>query len=350
MPFRFWLWAIGVGVGLALAAALPESLFPGVRVVALGLSVLSGVLVGEFFGRPGRRAGVVSSTVHRDTRPADGRVDVATVTGVRKAPNRDDPRFGAFLSLTNGPEPESGGLARPQTLSPPLLGRVVCFSLFIGRDGRRWSVQEVARAHRSLLKAGVWLEGEATRWGAAVNLELADTYFLVDDDARDDVAVGFGPEGEDVGPLEERAAWKALVGATRAAVRLGFRDVEDMTRSIEARARADAAVWLVHPRRAGRSIAVPREDSELNGVSLAVCYARESSFPEPLNGPPWTDPVTVVHELLHLFGATDKYGLPLDAYPSKAVTSREVMRLNETRLSRLRVDRRTAAEIGWVSG
>ena len=48
--------------------------------------------------------------------------------------------------------------------------------------------------------------------------------------------------------------------------------------------------------------------------------------------------MTVVHELLHLFGATDKYGRSLRDVPPGTVTSRDVMRLSETRLSRLRID------------
>ena len=62
-----------------------------------------------------------------------------------------------------------------------------------------------------------------------------------------------------------------------------------------------------------------------------------------------TDPVTVVHELLHLFGATDKYGQALRSFVPGSVTSRDVMRLNEERLSRLRVDALTAFEVGWNS-
>ena len=92
---------------------------------------------------------------------------------------------------------------------------------------------------------------------------------------------------------------------------------------------------------------MPREDSLLPGVSLAVCYPRESSFPELLDGTARPSAVTIVHELLHLFGATDKYGRSLRDFAPKTVSSHEVMRLSETRLSRLRIDPYTAAEIGW---
>ena len=131
-------------------------------------------------------------------------------------------------------------------------------------------------------------------------------------------------------------------------VRLGFRDASDLTQAIEGRFQADATVWLLHLRRAGTSLAMIDCETSLQGVNLAVCYCREASFPEPLDGLARTDPVTVVHELLHLFGATDKYNYPLKEFERGSVSSREVMRLSEVRLSRLRVDRLTAREIGWV--
>ncbi len=84
-----------------------------------------------------------------------------------------------------------------------MLGRVVVVSLFVGRDGRGWTERETADAHDTLLRAGAWIENEAIRHGAAVNIELADTYFVFDDAAPDDVAIAFHPEGNDVGPAEE---------------------------------------------------------------------------------------------------------------------------------------------------
>lgn len=342
MPARVVFWVSGFALGVVAGAAVPESLFPGARPVVFGsVFLISGVLAEVVAG-----ATAPAAATPRDLRPADGRVDVAPVAGVRRAPNPADPRFGAFVGL------DGSGLGKftppaPARRSPPLLGRVVLASLFVGRDGRAWSAGEVAEAHRVLGRAAGWVEAQAARFGAAVNLELADTYFVFDDAAEDEIALAFAPEGDDVGPLEEGATAKALYAATRAAVALGFGDAQDLFRAVAARVGADLTVWLMHPRQAGRSFAVPVEDSALMGVSLAVCYARESSFPEPLTGPARPDPVTLVHELLHLFGATDKYGQPLRSFAPRSVSSREVMRLSETRLSRLRIDPFTAAEIGW---
>lgn len=337
---RIGLWVAGLVVGVALASVIPESVFPGVRPVVLGSALLFLGLLGELVDwfRSRKNLGT------RDTRPADGRVDLAAVGGVVREPNPADRRFGRFV----GREPFEPTKARPaDRQSPPLLGRVVLVSLFIGRDGRPWSATEIADAHGAVARAGAWIEREAARYGAGVNVELADTYFAWSDDEADEVVVGFAAEGNDVGPLEEGATRKALVGTTRAAVALGFQDAPDLFREVEARIGADAVVWLIHPRRVGRSFAVPREDSPLTGVSVAVCYPKESSFPEPLTGRARVDPVTLVHETLHLFGATDKYGRPLRSFAPGTVSAREVMRLSASRLSRLRVDPGTAAEIGW---
>ena len=162
-----------------------------------------------------------------------------------------------------------------------------------------------------------------------------------------EVTVSFAPEEDGVGPLEDGATTKALVRLSRAAAAMGFRDAVHLFDEVDGRVGADSTAWLLHPRRAGRSFAVPRDESGLDGVGVAVCYPREASFPEKLTGTARVDPVTVVHELLHLFGAADKYGQPLSAFAPRTVTAREVMRLSHTRLTRLRIDAATAREIGW---
>lgn len=351
MSARAGFWWFGLMLGMALAGLVPESLFPGVRPAVFGAAFLLLGLLGEIIQSSRARTAALAVASRRDARPADGRVDLARVAGFPGERNPFDGRFRLFSGTTPGALDTAEGPASDgwgDRDCPPLLGRVVIASLFLGRAGRTWSDTEVADSQEALLCAGAWLEREAQRYEAPVNVELAEVYFVADDDEPDEVAVGFVSHGEEVGPFEERATTKALLRATRAAASLGFRDAAELFRAVEGRVRADATVWLLHPREAGRSFAVPRDLRAPGGLSLAVCYPREASFPEPLVGPARADPVTVVHEMLHLFGATDKYGRPLDAFAPRTVTSREVMRLSEDRLSRLRIDPSTAAEIGWV--
>jgi hypothetical protein len=285
-----------------------------------------------------------------EARPADGAVGIAAMAEVRGEPNPRDLRFRRFVAREPSPVDEGTARLEPGRPAPPMLGRVVLISIFLGRDGKGWSDAEIAEAHDALRRAGGWIEREAIRWGAPVNVDLADTYFVAEDDAPDDVEVTFIPQGEQVQPLEGQATLKALTATTRAAGRLGFRDAVDLIARINPRVEADARVWLLHPRRAGCSLAVPLDATELAGVSLAVCYAREANFPEPLSRPPRTDPVTIAHEALHLFGAEDKYGLPLRSFPPGSVTARDIMRLNDMPLARYQIDPLTASEIGWGRG
>jgi hypothetical protein len=240
--------------------------------------------------------------------------------------------------------------SRETSGAPRLLGRVVLISVFIGRDGHPWSDIEIARAHSAMLRAGAWIEREAIRWNCPVNVDLAETYFVVDDELPLDIEIEFAPKGDAIQPFETDVETKAVKCASRAATQLGFDDAVALFAEINARVTADARVWLLHPRQAGQSLAVALDETPLAGVSLAVCYAREEDFPEPLVGPPFTDPVTIVHEVLHLFGASDKYGVALRSFPPKSVTNREVMRLDEDSLIRLRIDPLTAREIGWGAG
>lgn len=350
VSLRVASWCLGLAVAVVVAAAVPESLFPGARPTVFGASFLIIGAAGEFFHwLPRNRQRPAPS--RRDDRLADGRVELATLDGFAAAPNPSDPRFRRFIGRGELSGNRAGTARRNHdSTCPPLLGRVVIASLYLGRHGRAWTDAELAEAHESLLRAAVWLESQAQRYRAAVNLELLDLDFVTDDDGPDEIAIGFESQGDEVGPIEEDATTKALFRATRAAARLGFRDAPELFQTVEDRLRADVNVWLLQLREAGRSFAVPRDEHAPGGISLAVCYPREASFPEPLTGPARVDPVTVVHELLHLFGASDKYGRSLKTYPPGAVTHREVMRLSEERLSRVRIDPATAAEIGWLVG
>ncbi len=346
MSPRLGFWLSGFVIACALAVRVSDEVFPGARVIVAGgtflLIGISGEIVSEI--RVRRRP---LPTI--DDRLADGRVEIARVRDVRSEPNRNDERFGRFLGLESKSESvDSKTTLEIERVCPPLLGRIAIVSLFVGRDRRSWSERELADAHAVLLRAGEWIEREALRYRASVNVEIANAYFIHDDETSDEVAIGFQAEGDSVGPFEHEAGFKALVGVTRAAVALGFRDASDLFAEIGERIAADVTVWLLHPRQAGRSFALPGDRSEWAGLSLAVCFPREASFPEPISGPARVDGVTVVHELLHLFGASDKYGQSLRTFAAKTVTGREVMRLDETRLSRLRIDPSTASEVGWV--
>jgi hypothetical protein len=342
---RARIWCLGAlaMAGPVILLARDPDLYPFLVPLVLLAAGLA-ALVSEVRTSLARARTLSNPPKLRDDRPADGVVDLAEVLAVKTVANRVDPRFRRFVAWDELGEP-----AVPAQKSPPacLRGRVVLVALFLGRDFRGWTDREVADGHRSLERAGRWLEREAARYAVPLNLELAVTYFQVQDDSEDAVEVEFGPEGDDFGPMEARASTKQVAGFSRAAAELGAVDAADLVERVAARVEADAVAWLVLIRRAGRSLAVPSGESGLPGVGFASCYAREESFPEPLEGAGRVDPTTVAHELLHLFGAADKYGVPLDAFPSGSLTDRDVMRLEHATLSRLRIDPATALELGW---
>ena len=284
-----------------------------------------------------------------DPTPADGRVDVLRVAGVRGVANPRDERFRRFEGLDPYAAPPIPRVRRLAGKFPPLLGRVVLGSVFLGQDGAGWSPREISRALKALIRAGEWIEAEAIRLGAAVNLALLDTYFAAEDPERLSRAVEIAvlPEGDGEGLYDADAEVRLVASAGRAARVLGFRDLADLACRISDRLDADAVVWVVHARASGRSFVVPECDTGMRGLSLAICYAREDDFPNRLVGPPFSDPATLAHEILHLFGASDKYNVSLAAFPAGTVTASDVMRLDTDVLSRLRVDPATAAEIGW---
>lgn len=327
-------WLVG-GTDSRLAAVRPM-----LALVVLGGVGLAGeaLLLWRDIRKPSRPARP------RDLRPPDGRWEVRSIAGAEGAANPVDPRFHAFQRFGANPDVLSTDGAAP----PGLAGRILLVSLFVGRYGSSWSDAEIAAVMRALGRGAEWIEREAQRWGVSVNVDLAATYFAADDPTDPDVIVRFVPEGDHVGPFEAQADAKTIASASRAASSLGFADIVELIRAVRGRCAADIVVWLVHQRAAGRSLAIPSNESPVPGVALAVCYAREASFPEPLDSPPFPDPTTFVHEVLHLFGATDKYQEPLNSFPRGWVSDRDVMCLYQTALPRLRVDRLTAREIGWL--
>lgn len=331
-------------VSLALQASnYPSELIPFALFVAWGCCGIAGevlALVRSFRTAP-------TSDGLSDSRPADGVVGVARMLATAGSENVFDPRFRRFDAFEpNRPFDRAACLGTRGY--PRMLGRIAWTSLFIGRDGRPWMDHEIAKAHTALTKAATWLEREAIRWHAAVNIELADTYFIAQDDAHENVEVALVTHGDRYAPADADEPDKLLNSTSRAAARLGFRDAVDWLANIQPRLVADVHVWLVLVRRGGCSQVVTEHDTESGSIRLAVCYARETLYPEPLRRVPIVDPVTIAHEVLHLFGATDKYEVPLRSFPSGSVTSRDVMRLSKSKLSRLRIDPKTAAEIGWV--
>ena len=276
------------------------------------------------------------------SRPADGVVHVWAMDDVQSLEPLGSTPWRRFVRV----EPTGRGRPLPAR-HPPLLGHIALVSVFVGRDGHGWTDREIRDAHRSLETVGRWLEREAARCSAPLNVGLADTYFHVIDHHDEPVVLDYVAEGGDVGPMELDSTAKSMAGLSRVAALLGFADAADLLAQINARVPADAHAWLLHLKRRGRSHAITAGDGIIRGVGVAICFAREAGFPEPLVGPGRVDPTTVAHELMHLFGASDKYGVPLSDFPSGSVGRRDVMRLDETRLDRLRVSRLTAAEIGW---
>lgn len=346
--WRAWFWFVGLGATAILGGLIAWP--PELR----GLGPLGLVLLFGFVGAVVEFLAAVSTppadpVPPPGARPPDGLVEIVPVAGVRTQPFSLDPRFGRFLALDPAAE-FAAARPIPTRAAPSLLGQVAIIALFLGREGREWSEAEIARALEAMTKAGSWIEREAIRWEVAVNIGLADAVFVVTYGREPEaVEIALVPEGDHAVPDVADASARALAGFSRAAARLGFADAADLTARINPRVAADRPVWLLLPRAGGRSFAIPADLTDLPGVTLAVCYAREANFPEPLAGPPFADPITFIHEILHLFGATDKYGVSLASFPPKLVTERDVMCLHIESLSRLRVDPLTAREIGWAA-
>jgi hypothetical protein len=338
-------WILGIFLGATLALSLPGKPSSALRLAAFVIPLLITALFRELFG-------FVFRHFHREAvalgwkEVADGEVGIAEVPGL---PTSEAGDFGEFRRLESAPPDDPTIRNVRRNPRPPLLGRVVLISAFIGRDGRRWQASEIRSSLNEVTRAAIWIERQAVRHSASLHIEMARLFLEAEDLApAGPQEFGFGYQGDELVPGGPGLVVDELSSLSRAAGQLGFRDASVMFDAIGRRIDADAVAWIVHPMRSGLSFAVRESDGHLQGVSIAVCYPRYSDFSSRLKGPVGTDPATVAHEILHLFGAEDKYGLPLENGPRPGVTSRDVMRLDSPRLSQLRIDGLTASEIGWV--
>lgn len=354
MGLRFWGWLAGFAMGCVVALAAPDGEALPLRPLLFGAGFLGIGLSVELIDFLRGRAQTRRAWERLDRRAADGRVEIARVPGVLRRTNEVDPRYGRFVERerpqTGTPDRATFGELWDGRTSPALVGRVGLISVFLGQHGRTWSDDEIADAHGVLTRVGQWIEREASRWNVGVNIELADTYFALEDEpdaSEDDSSPTDTPPR--IGFPIESTGLDTLLQMSRMAARLGFHDLIEMFDDFRSRLDADSLVWLIHPRGAGWSFAVPREYSPWDRISLAVCFPRWASHPAPISfRDAQLDPITVAHELMHLFGASDKYQRPASAFPPRLVTANDVMRLSDRRFQRLRVDPRTALEIGWA--
>ncbi|APW62917.1 hypothetical protein [Paludisphaera borealis] len=334
------LWANGEGLGLGVWLFLIGAGLVGLvmELVRFSLRVRRAALQ----GKQARRAG-------RESRADDFPDGLAAVALIPKEPNFRDSRYGRYA----GPfHPEDGAKPGPpmpwgKVASPALRGRVALVSMFIGSDGRSWTDSEIARWTTSIEWVARWIRQEADRYGAEVAVGVADTYFSVEGDRTPETEIGYGWEGAGLGLFEMNSITRSLTLMSRAAAQLGFHDSVDFVREVGGRLGSAIPVWLLHLRRAGRSFAVPLDLTELDGVSLALCYAHSKNFSDSIVRSPTPDAAMIAHEVLHLFGASDKYGVPLASFRPGLVTNRDIMRMDVSRLERLRVDPLTARELGW---
>ena len=201
---RLAVWFVGLSVAGLGAILSDEGREPLVVVVELIVFALLGEIAAQLALESQEPA---SRAIPKDAKPPDGAIETAKLRGVRGEPNSSDPRFNKFVEIYHEPIVAT----RPIRELPAFLGRAAIVSLFVGRDGKRWSDNEIADAHRSIERAGRWIEREAIRWNAPVNIEIAEIYFEIMGQENEDVEIGFVAEPDGDAPLEMGAETKALV-------------------------------------------------------------------------------------------------------------------------------------------
>lgn len=259
--------------------------------------------------------------------------------------NQACPRYRRFVALAEGVAPSNDADVKP---ARALAGHVALVSFFVDRPGSSWSEPEICDIFGAVEVCADWLTQQASRYNTALTMRSDSLYYHATDPREEVVPIAFQSVAGQMVPVEAVNAASALAAPTYWVHRLGFADIVRFMGHVQRSVDADSWVVFFHPREAGRSFAVPAHRSLHRCVELAVCYPQYAILRSGVHGPFRQDPAVYAHELLHLFGATDKYDVTsLEVFPSGSVTERDIMRSGSRRLQRMRIDPLTAAEIGW---
>ena len=258
------------------------------------------------------------------------------------------PGYRRFVALSEGVLPPDDARRKP---AHALAGRVALTSFFVDRPDSSWTDAEIWDVLQAVEACASWLMQQASRYGTALEVRSDSLYYHTSDAREEVVPIGFATAGGQTVPVEALSAGAALALATYWVHQLGFADVVRFLGHVQRSVEVDSWVVLFHLREAGRSFAVPADISLHRCVELAICYPQNAVLRRGLHGPVRPRPALYAHELLHLFGATDKYDvISLHDFAPGSVTERDIMRTGSRRLERLRIDPLTAAEIGWPTG
>jgi hypothetical protein len=259
--------------------------------------------------------------------------------------NEACPAYRRFVALGEGVPPPDDAEVKPALA---LADRVALVSFFVDRPESSWTDAEICEVLGAVEECARWISEQASGYGVGLEVFSDPLYYHASDPREHLVPIGFQTAGGRTVPVEAESAAQCVALASYWPPRLGFADIVRFFGHIERSIDADSWAVLFHPREAGRSYALPAKLSLHPCVELVVCYPQHAVLRGEVEGPLRPSPAVYAHEVLHLFGASDKYDtISLKDFPSRSVTDRDIMRCRNWRLKRLRIDPLTAAEIGW---
>lgn len=177
-----------------------------------------------------------------------------------------------------------------------LCGRIFVLSVFVAPHHNPWRVADIERQKQKVFEAERWLRMQALRYGKDV--EFVNAAFGADGSfLDDDIPVGG----------HTRNSYYYAGNILR---KMGFSDPQDFVRWTRCKAGCPQCLTIVFPNTCGRSFASPvsRRLHSHNPVryNLEGCIVYRKDDEGCTHE---TNPATVAHEMLHLFGAWDLYEL-----------------------------------------
>jgi len=218
-----------------------------------------------------------------------------------------------------------------------LQGKNLIVNCFISELGKEWTLEEKKNILSKEHDGFKWIKLESKSWNVA-----EPSFEIINIGLEKDISLSKIEAGKKA--IEAKVSWVPLV-----VYKAGYPSITDLYDSLKKATGADNIAMLIYAKQKGRSFAKPSgSDNIHNGRFLegAVIYERSTNDSLLQTG-------TIIHELLHLYGAWDMYHEGKKRSSKKhqniqRILARSIMVQNHQQMDILVVEAVTAWRIGWT--
>lgn len=220
-------------------------------------------------------------------------------------------------------------IKNPRESCIDLKGTLAIHNIFVDCLPNHWDEKEINAVERALRECCAWIKREASKYSITVDTRISENHFIAKSDR-------LPPSARN--SRDEIFEWSSNVLKS-----IDFEDMQHYAHTFQEEEKAENWITFFHVQVAGRSYAF--DSTAITPIEFLVCFSEYADTPERKTlHTIRPDPREYAHEILHLFGAKDKYETS-DKHPLTDIMNR----LDKFSLELLSISKPTAQEIRWIT-